>query len=76
MQNLGNVYICGSPYVISRTDAHNRLYSIFKLLINYKKRFDRKSSILPLKYTVIPCTKLVKEFVFVQMAAQYSIPNE
>jgi hypothetical protein len=22
MQNLGNVYICGSPFVMSRTDAH------------------------------------------------------
>jgi hypothetical protein len=21
MQNLGNVYICGSPFVMSRTDA-------------------------------------------------------
>ncbi len=30
MQNLGNVYICESPFVMSRTDAQNRLYSIFK----------------------------------------------
>ena len=29
MQNLGNIYICGSPSVISRTDAQNGLYSIF-----------------------------------------------
>jgi hypothetical protein len=26
MQNLGNVYICGSPFVMSRTDAQNGLY--------------------------------------------------
>jgi hypothetical protein len=25
MQNLGNVYICGSPFVMSRTDAQNGL---------------------------------------------------
>ena len=30
MRNLGNVYICGSPFVMSRTDAQNGLYSIFK----------------------------------------------
>jgi hypothetical protein len=30
MQNLGNVYICRSPFVMSRTDAQNGLYSIFK----------------------------------------------
>jgi hypothetical protein len=29
MQNLGNVYICGSSFVMSRTDAQNGLYSIF-----------------------------------------------
>ena len=29
MQNLGNVYICRSPFVMSRTDAQNGLYSIF-----------------------------------------------
>jgi hypothetical protein len=29
-QNLGNVYICGSIFVMSRTYAHNRLYNIFK----------------------------------------------
>ena len=26
MQNLGNVYICGSPFVMSRTDAQNGLF--------------------------------------------------
>jgi hypothetical protein len=25
MQNLGNVYICGSPFVMSRTDVQNGL---------------------------------------------------
>jgi hypothetical protein len=30
MQNLGNVFICGSPFVMSRTDAQNGIYSIFK----------------------------------------------
>ena len=33
MQNLGNVYICGSPFVTSRTDAQNGLDMVFKLLI-------------------------------------------
>ena len=27
MRNLGNVYICGSPFVMSRTDAQSGLYS-------------------------------------------------
>ena len=31
MRNLGNVYICGSPFVMSRTDAQNGLYSMFKV---------------------------------------------
>ncbi len=30
MRDLGNVYICGSPFVMSRTIAQNGLYSIFK----------------------------------------------
>jgi hypothetical protein len=30
MRNLGNVYICGSPFVMNRTDAQNGLDSIFK----------------------------------------------
>jgi hypothetical protein len=30
MQNLGNVYICASPFVMSVTDVQNGLYSIFK----------------------------------------------
>ena len=29
MRNLGNVYICGSSFVMSRTDAQNGLYSNF-----------------------------------------------
>ena len=29
MGNLGNVYICGLPFVMSRTDAQNGLYRIF-----------------------------------------------
>jgi hypothetical protein len=29
MQNFGNVYICGSPFVMSRTDAQNGLDMIF-----------------------------------------------
>ena len=29
MRNLGKIYICGSPFVMSRTDAQNGLYSIF-----------------------------------------------
>jgi hypothetical protein len=32
MQNLGNVYICGSLFVMSRTDAQNGHYSIFEVL--------------------------------------------
>jgi hypothetical protein len=31
MQNLGNVYICGSPFVMSRTDAQNGVEIIFKV---------------------------------------------
>jgi hypothetical protein len=30
MQNLGNVYIWGSPFVMSRTDAQNGVDIIFK----------------------------------------------
>jgi hypothetical protein len=33
MQNLGNVYIWGSPFVMSRTDAQNGVDIIFKLSI-------------------------------------------
>ena len=29
IRNLGSVYICGSPFVMSGTDAQNGLYSIF-----------------------------------------------
>jgi hypothetical protein len=29
MQNLGNVYICGSPFVMSRTDAQSGLDMVF-----------------------------------------------
>jgi hypothetical protein len=29
MQNFGNVYICGSPFVMTRTDAQNGVYSVF-----------------------------------------------
>ena len=32
MGNLGNVCICGSPFVMSRTDAQNGLYRIFNLI--------------------------------------------
>ena len=31
MRNLSNVYICGSPFVMSRTDAQNGLYSIYNV---------------------------------------------
>jgi hypothetical protein len=30
MQNLGSVYFCGSPFVMSRTDAQNGLHMVFK----------------------------------------------
>jgi hypothetical protein len=30
MQNFRNVYICGSPFVMSRTDAQNGLDMVFK----------------------------------------------
>jgi hypothetical protein len=30
MQNLGNVYIWGSPFVMSRTDAQNEVDIVFK----------------------------------------------
>ena len=33
IQNLGNVYIYGSSFVMSRTDAQNGLESIFKKYI-------------------------------------------
>ena len=33
MQNLGNVYILGSPFVMSRTDAQNGVEIIFKWLV-------------------------------------------
>jgi hypothetical protein len=33
MQNLGNVYIWGSPFVMSRTDAQNGVDIIFKLTL-------------------------------------------
>jgi hypothetical protein len=29
MQNSGNVYICGSPFVMSRTDMQNGLDMVF-----------------------------------------------
>jgi hypothetical protein len=32
MQNLGNVYICGFPFVMSRTDAQNGLDMVFKFV--------------------------------------------
>jgi hypothetical protein len=31
MQNLGNAYVCGSPFVMSGTDAQNGLYGIFDI---------------------------------------------
>jgi hypothetical protein len=33
MQNLGNVYIWGSPFVMSRTDAQNGVDIIFNLIL-------------------------------------------
>jgi hypothetical protein len=33
MENLGNVYTCGSPFVMSRTDVQNRLDMVFKKFI-------------------------------------------
>jgi hypothetical protein len=35
MQNLGNVYIWGSPFVLSRTDAQNGVEIIFKNTLNF-----------------------------------------
>jgi hypothetical protein len=32
MENLGNVYICGSPLVMSRTDAQYGLDMVFQVL--------------------------------------------
>ena len=34
MQNFGNVYIWGSPFVMSRTDAQNGVDGIFKVYVN------------------------------------------
>jgi hypothetical protein len=31
MQNLGNVYFCGTPIVMSRTDAQNGLDMVFNI---------------------------------------------
>jgi hypothetical protein len=46
MQNLGNVYtgICRSPFVMSRTDARNGLYSIFKIVKKYIFLFQQAKS--------------------------------
>jgi hypothetical protein len=44
MQNLGNVYICRSPFVMSRTDAWNGLYSIFKIVKRYIFLFQQAKS--------------------------------
>jgi hypothetical protein len=38
MQNLGNVYIWGSPFVMSRTDAQNGVDIIFKVLAMHFRR--------------------------------------
>jgi hypothetical protein len=46
MQNLGNIYICGSPFVMSRTDAQNGLDMVFK----FKNFFDPPFSRLKLFY--------------------------
>jgi hypothetical protein len=35
MQNLGHVYIWGSPFVMSRTDAQNGVDIIFKSVNHY-----------------------------------------
>ena len=43
MRNLSNVYICGSPFVMSRTDAQNGLYSIFNQNFAAEKHFKNQS---------------------------------
>jgi hypothetical protein len=37
MQNLGNVYICGSPFVMGRTDIVTSLIVILRLVTNKVK---------------------------------------
>ena len=51
MHNLGNVYICGSPFVMSRTDAQNGLYNIFKeSILSYLGDFNLSFNIIYLKH--------------------------
>jgi hypothetical protein len=50
MQNLGNVYICKSPFVMSRTDAQNRICSIFKINLKFVGRGWFVKKIVLLKY--------------------------
>ncbi len=56
MRNLGNniniyKHICGSPFVMSRTDVQNRLYSIFNTKnqindarVKYRRDYGRTES--------------------------------
>jgi hypothetical protein len=48
MQTLGNVYICGSPFVMSRTDAQNGLDMVFKPMCTKQCGNNRiKKAIIP-----------------------------
>ena len=59
MRDLGNVYICESPFVMSRTDAQNGLYSIFKF-----QRIVQKAKVLCLpKKKNISCARFYFECV-------------
>ncbi len=53
MRNLGNVYICGSPFVMSRTDAQNGLYRIFNFpMVFYASPSSKKGRKNPSGATV------------------------
>ena len=68
MQYLGNVYICGSPFVMSRTDAQNGLDMVFKhpkkitdILLVFRMRNETGHCI---KHV---CIKLLVPFLFIQV---------
>jgi hypothetical protein len=45
MQNLGNVYIWGSPFVMSSTDAQNGVETIFNLYYHIPLKDEKDTGI-------------------------------
>ena len=72
MQNLGNLYIWGSPLVMSRTDAQNGVDIIFKLYIAWNLR---QKKFKPIK---LHCTPLILTLVilFCLMADDFTHQGE